>query len=182
MGAEWLHQIQSFTPASFDALAIVLRNKMTWIPLYILIGIYLFMRHEKNVAIAFLVFSALSAGLGDIVSSHILKPYFAHLRPCQEPLLGFKLLIDHCPKSYSFPSSHATNHMALAVFWIGSGYFSKTQALFFLIWVFIIIWAQMVVGVHYPKDIVAGLILGSLIGYMFTRVFLHFVERFSLQT
>ena len=178
MGAEWLHQIQSFTPASFDALAIVLRNKTTWIPLYILIGIYLFMRQEKRVAIAFLACSALAAGLGDIVSSHILKPLFAHPRPCQEPIVGFQLLLDHCPKSYSFPSSHATNHMALAIFWIGSRCFSKTQAIFFLIWVFLIIWAQMVVGVHYPKDIVAGLLLGSLIGYMFSRVFRFFVKRF----
>ncbi len=113
MGAEWLHQIQTFTPASFDELAIVLRNKMTWIPLYILIGIYLFMRQEKRVAIAFLACSALAVGLGDIVSSHILKPYFAQPRPCQEPLVGFQLLLDHCPKSYSFPSSHATNHICL---------------------------------------------------------------------
>ncbi len=182
MGAEWLHQIQTFTPASFDELAIVLRNKMTWIPLYILIGIYLFMRQEKRVAITFLVCSALAAGLGDIVSSHILKPYFAYPRPCQEPLLGFQLLLDYCPKSYSFPSSHATNHMALAIFWIGSRCFSKTQAIFFLIWVFLIVWAQMVVGVHYPKDIVAGLFLGSLIGYMFSRIFRFFVEQFSLRT
>lgn len=182
MGAEWLHQIQSLTPASFDALAIVLRNKMTWIPLYILVGIYLFMRQEKKVAITFLVCSALAAGLGDIVSSHILKPYFAYPRPCQEPLLGFQLLLDYCPKSYSFPSSHATNHMALAIFWIGSRCFSKPQATFFFIWVFLIVWAQMVVGVHYPKDILAGLLLGSLIGYMFSRIFHFFVERFSPQT
>ena len=182
MGAEWLHQIQSITPAFFDALVMVLRNKTTWIPLYILIGVYLFMRQEKKVAIAFLACSAVAVGLGDLMSSHILKPYFAHPRPCQEPLLGFQLLLEHCPKSYSFPSSHATNHMALAIFWIGSRCFSKTQAIFFLIWVFLIVWAQMVVGVHYPKDIVAGILLGSLIGYMFSRVFRFFVERFSLQT
>ena len=182
MGAEWLHQIQSFTPAYFETVANFLRNKTTWIPLYILIGIYLFVRQEKKVAIAFFAFSALAAGLGDIVSSHMLKPFFAHPRPCQEPLLRFKLLLDHCPKSYSFPSSHATNHMALAIFWIGSRCFSKTQVLFFLVWVFLIVWAQMVVGVHYPKDIVAGILLGSLIGYTFSRVFLYFVERFSLRT
>ena len=72
--------------------------------------------------------------------------------------------------------------MALAIFWIGSLCFSKTQAIFFLIWVLLIIWAQMVVGVHYPKDIVAGLLLGSLIGYMFSRVFRFFVERFLRRT
>ena len=182
MGAEWLHQIQSFTPASFEVLATILRNKTTWIPLYVLIGIYLFTRQHKKTAIAFLVCSALAAGLGDILSSHVLKDYFAHPRPCQEPLLGFKLLLEHCPKSYSFPSSHATNHMALAIFWIGSRCFSKTQCISFLIWVFLIVWAQMVVGVHYPKDIVAGLLLGSLIGYLFSKVFLYFVEQFHRST
>ena len=34
--------------AFFDVLATVLRNKTTWIPLYILIGIYLFVRQEKK--------------------------------------------------------------------------------------------------------------------------------------
>ena len=182
MGAEWLHEVQSLTPSSIEGLLTLLRNKTTWIPLYILITIYVFIRFEKKLVLAFLICSALVAGVGDIMSSHILKPFFAHPRPCQEPLLGFKLLLEHCPNSFSFPSSHATNHMALASFWIGSRCFSKTQSVFFLFWVFVIVWAQMAVGVHYPKDIVAGIFLGILIGFMFSRIFRFFVERFSLRT
>ncbi len=40
-----------------------------------------------------------------------------------------------------------------------------------LLWAFIISYAQVYVGVHYPLDVICGGILGSLIGWLTSRVF-----------
>jgi undecaprenyl-diphosphatase len=77
------------------------------------------------------------------------------------------LLLDGCGAGFSFTSSHATNHFALATFlsltfrqWMSR----YTWVLF--VWATSIAYAQVYAGVHYPLDIVGGAALGSGIGYL----------------
>jgi len=39
------------------------------------------------------------------------------------------------------------------------------------LWAFIICYAQIYVGVHYPLDILGGALIGSVIGITMSRVF-----------
>jgi undecaprenyl-diphosphatase len=106
--------------------------------------------------------------LSDQISSSVVKPLFARLRPCNDPDLStqVRLLLDGCGAGYSFTSSHATNHFALAIFltvtlrqWIGK----YTWVLY--LWAASIGYAQVYAGVHYPFDILAGALLGTGIGW-----------------
>ena len=48
--------------------------------------------------------------------------------------------------------------------------FGKWPLVFFL-WAFFISYAQVYVGVHYPADVIAGGLIGILIGYLSGRSF-----------
>ncbi len=99
----------------------------------------------------------------DQISSHLLKNLFARIRPCNA-LEGVRLLVGKT-SSYSFPSSHAVNNFAAAVFF--ARLFPKIK------WVLlsvasIVALSRPIVGVHYPSDIIAGAIVGATIGYIFS--------------
>ena len=87
-------------------------------------------------------------------------------RPChlQSELTDLILRVD-CGTGFSFTSSHATNHMALAVFIVMSTIFifGKWRYLF-IPWALIIGYAQIYVGVHYPVDVLSGFCLGGMLG------------------
>lgn len=144
-----------------------IRTKENWIPLYVLIAAWLVVKY-KWVGVLVIFTLAITVVLTDQVSSFIMKPLFARPRPCSVPEIAehAKLIIG-CSPSYSFTSSHATNHFGLAVVF---GLLFRRKSNWFLIvgilWAACISFAQVYVGVHYPLDVIGGAALGTLIGYV----------------
>ncbi len=151
----------------FDAVMPILRNPFTWAPFYVFLGAFLLLNFKKKGLWIVLALCA-TIGISDSVSSHLIKKTVRRVRPCKfiEPQKDVHLLVN-CGSGYSFPSSHAANHFAIANFlslvlgvsyrWIKLGLFA---------WAFSIALAQVYVGVHYPLDILAGAILGILVAYL----------------
>lgn len=156
----------------FDWLMPLLRNRYFWSPVYIFLIIFLIKNYKKTGVICVL-FLLLTFGLSDFFSASIIKPAVERLRPCNE--IGFNTEIISrvgCGSGFSFPSTHATNHFAIAMFL--SIVFSKrwnwVKAASFT-WAFSIILAQVYVGVHFPFDVMAGALLGCIIGYITGTLF-----------
>ena len=84
---------------------------------------------------------------------------------------NIRILVNYCPMSSSFTSSHACNHFAMACF----VFFTLRQTgkwwIAIFIWAFLVSYAQVYVGVHYPVDVLGGALLGSLIGFGTSRIF-----------
>ncbi|MEY3678694.1 MAG: hypothetical protein RI924_835 [Bacteroidota bacterium] len=158
----------------FDYLMPILRNRYTWIPLYVLI-IYLLIKNFGKTAWFMLLALVLCFGIADYTSSSIIKPAVERLRPCNEiPFSDQLTLRIPCGRGYSFPSSHAANHFAIALFLIVL--FRKNRAWLMplaLLWAASISFAQVYVGVHFPVDVTAGALLGSSIGYLIAFLFLR---------
>jgi undecaprenyl-diphosphatase len=110
----------------------------------------------------------------DLVSSRLIKENVFRLRPCQDKSLAdhIHVLVQYCPHSSSFTSSHAANHFGFAAFFYFTlkNYYGKWTALIFL-WAFIICYAQVYVGVHYPIDVLCGALVGTVIGCLVSRLF-----------
>lgn len=157
----------------FDWLMPALRNRFFWTPLYLFIIIFSIRTYGKQGWIMIL-FLGLTFGCTDFISSSLIKPTVQRLRPCNDPEIksDVKNLID-CGSGYSFPSSHASNHFGLAVFLIVM-FFSKWKLILpiGLLWAASISFAQVYVGVHYPVDILAGAILGGMIGFIMGKIIL----------
>jgi membrane-associated phospholipid phosphatase len=155
-----------------DTVAPILRNPNTWIPLYIFLAIiipYKFGKKGLLWCLGFLITFALS----DYTSASIIKPMVCRVRPCNDVAVNKIMhLIVTCGSGYSFPSSHAANHFALAFFMIFS--LRKTIKWIWLvapIWAFSIAYSQVYVGVHYPLDVTCGALLGILVGFITGRFF-----------
>lgn len=156
----------------FDWLLPLMRNRFFWVPLYLFIIVFSFIEYKKKgwyiIGMLLVTFA-----IGDLVSSRIIKPTVARVRPCNEITLANDII--HrvpCGSGYSFPSAHATNHFAIAVFLIFVFYDRWKLILpIGLFWAFIISFSQIYVGVHYPIDTMAGAILGMLIGLLTSKIY-----------
>ncbi|MEP6674037.1 MAG: phosphatase PAP2 family protein [Ferruginibacter sp.] len=157
----------------FDILMPQMRNAPFWLPLYLFLLLVVLINFKKTGWVWALFFFG-TAALSDIISSHILKAYIIRVRPCNDPDMaeGLRFLVAYRPQSYSFTSSHAFTHFAMATFFYLTlkNYLGKWMLLVFA-WAFIIAYAQVYVGVHYPIDVAGGAILGSMAGYLFGRIF-----------
>jgi undecaprenyl-diphosphatase len=148
-----------------DDVMLLFRNAYTWIPLYLFILFYAF-KTGKEKAWLFILVSLLTFACTDIISAAVLKPLFARMRPCHNAELKqvIRNILD-CGGVYSFPSSHASNHFGIALFWYKAIYLMNGKKWNWLwIWAAAIGYAQVYVGKHYPFDILAGAIFGCLIG------------------
>lgn len=159
----------------FDWLMPILRNPYTWAPLYLFLIIFLIKNYKKR-GIVMLIFFILTFALADFTSSSIIKPEVMRIRPCNDILFKDQgTLRVRCGSGYSFPSSHATNHFALGMFLLVI-FRKRWKPIIWLSlgWAASISFAQIYVGVHYPTDIIAGAILGSIIGIFTATIFLYF--------
>ena len=179
---EWMQQIDEALFISIhhagsheflDVLMLLMRNALTWVPLYLFVLIYI-IRYRRNKAVIFLACTLITFAIADYGSASILKPMFQRLRPCfNEDLQPHLRNLIECGGRYGFPSSHASNHFALAAFWFLSLRSIGIRRWWWVwVWALLIGYAQVYVGKHYPLDIVGGAIYGFLVGWLISRLFI----------
>jgi undecaprenyl-diphosphatase len=94
--------------------------------------------------------------MSDQLSSHVIKPWVGRIRPCFV-VEGVRLLIRQS-RSFSFPSSHASNMAAMAVLF--SVKYPRYKIAFIAL-AALVAYSRIYVGVHYPADILGGALLGT---------------------
>jgi undecaprenyl-diphosphatase len=94
----------------------------------------------------------------------VLKAAVARPRPCRV-IEGIRLIVA-CPRSYSMPSGHAITSFACAMplYLLTRGYVTPVWRLYPLLLAAAIALSRLYLGVHYPSDVLAGVLLGALIG------------------
>ncbi len=164
---EWLFSLLNgtFRADFFDAITPIWRNKYLWVPFYLFILAIVGINFRKQF-LPFLLFAVLTITVADTISSKIIKPLVKRDRPCRAAHLETPaVVLVSCGGGHSFTSSHATNHFAIACFFLLTigGIFRRTKGLF-LVWAASISYGQVYVGVHYPLDVFTGGLIGSIIG------------------
>jgi membrane-associated phospholipid phosphatase len=156
----------------FDFIMPLVRNRFFWAPLYLFIIIFCVRQYKKQ-GYYIILGVLLTFAAGDLIASRIIKPTVQRIRPCNEVTLANKIIKRvPCGSGYSFPSAHATNHFAIAIFLIGVFYRKWKLILpIGLTWAALIAFAQIYVGVHYPIDTMAGAILGTFIGLIISTIY-----------
>jgi len=174
-GDRWLFEKinNDWTSPFLDGVFPLWREAITWMPLYIFLLLFVLLNFGLRIwpwIIAFIV----TVSLTDQVSSHVFKTLVQRPRPCHDPYLidNIQLLLGYCSNSFSFTSSHATNHfgMAFFIYFTMKQYFGKWIYAFFL-WAFTISYGQVYIGIHYPLDVTGGALLGTGIGWMTANIF-----------
>lgn len=136
-----------------------------WYLVYVLLWfIILFKggRYRVGLAIGMILLVIVS----DQLSSSVLKHLFERPRPCKV-LENVRLLVG-CTDSYSFPSSHAVNNFAAAMFF--TFFYKHLKWILFSV-ASIMALSRIFVGVHYPSDVFGGALIGILIGYALALIY-----------
>jgi undecaprenyl-diphosphatase len=156
----------------FDWIMPLLRNPKFWIPLYIFIIAFCLWRYRKAGAIVIVLLAA-SAGIADFTSGVIIKHNVQRLRPCRDPIVSVTDVSRvPCGSGYSFPSTHATDHFAMAIFLcLVFGRKWRWIWLWAILWAGSICFAQVYVGVHFPIDVLCGALYGAFVGWLLSLLF-----------
>lgn len=140
---------------------------------YVVVGalIVIFFGISKNKA---LLYSILSAVFARSIFAEFLKYVFNRPRPSE--LLGLTtILFEHDP---AFPSGHASFMFALSFYLLLSG--NKKAGLVLLFLAMFNGFARVILGLHWPLDIVAGIAVGFVSAYLVRFCILFFSRRNSL--
>lgn len=159
-----------------DNVMLIIRNQLTWIPLYAFF-LYIAVTKFSKQAWLFILLTLITFGITDYLTVEVLRPLIHRPRPCHDPSLlsSIKLLME-CGGPNGLPSAHSSNHFGMSTFLFIAfkRIFGKRYWILFF-WAFIIAYAQVYVGKHFPGDVVLGSIIGisagNITGWAFRRFY-----------
>lgn len=160
----WLLAINGAHCEWLDGLMWYLSQAWVWIPLYaVLIGLLIWKFGWKK-GLLYTIALVAAVGLSDWVSSGLIKHWVCRPRPTHEPSLeGMVHIVNgYVGGQYGFVSSHAANTMALAVLFGLIWKKINHQGWWLMIYVAVNCYSRMYLGVHYPGDILGGLVVGTI--------------------
>ena len=159
-----------------SALFVVLNTKLThpvldfvmpfvthqenWYP--VLVGLWLALiiwggRRGRMAAVALIIAIVLT----DQIACSVIKPLVGRVRPCNALTPAECRLLVGRSSAMSFPSAHAANSFAMAM--VVSWRLRRFAPLLYFFAV-LVAYSRVYVGVHYPVDVIAGAVLGALLG------------------
>lgn len=170
--------VNGSTSLYLDGVVKTLTTAATWIPLYIAL-FYLVMKNNSTMrSIVFIVVcAALCYFLAGAVDDGIVKPIVARWRPTHDPVIGWQVDVVNGYRGgkYGFFSAHASNTFSIAIFF-SLLVRSRLLAAGLVTWSLVNCWTRLYLGVHFPGDILCGLLWGGLVGAL-VYVFHQRVER-----
>jgi len=144
-----------------DAIAIFIATKLEYLLLACLV-FYFIKDYRKYTPI---IIKAIGAA---IVSRFVIVEVVRQLYYRPRPFLVHNVnLLVRYGNEPSFPSGHASFYFAIAT--VVYMYNKKTGIAFFAASFFIVL-ARVFVGIHWPSDILAGAIIGIIVGYLAARL------------
>jgi undecaprenyl-diphosphatase len=152
---------------------VFLSGQLVWVPL---VGIFLglaYRRLDKKCFYLFLLFLLLTIVASDVTSSYVLKNVVSRLRPCKDEEIRTLIYLfgQKCGGRFGFVSSHAANAMALVLFPLLSLKMTAKKYLPILLIPFVVGYSRIYLGVHYPGDILGGIVIGSFWSGVFSFFF-----------
>jgi undecaprenyl-diphosphatase len=150
----------------------------TWAIFYLTLIIFI-VRKYKMKALVILILLALTIVISDQVSVFF-KETVKRFRPTHEPAIQDLVYYVHSRGGlFGFFSSHATNSFAVAVF--TARLFKNTRYQFLIyFWAILVSYTRIYLGVHYPFDILTGMLVGILIGHFIYKLLVIVENRFLL--
>jgi undecaprenyl-diphosphatase len=162
----------------WDKVMIIASDKYVWFPFYGILLAFLIYLYRKR-SLVLLPALGLTVAAADQISSTIFKPWIARLRPCHDASLSQVInLVNGCGGSYGFMSSHAANSFALAVFLavVLDRRYNWLKAVLF-VWALVVSYSRIYLGAHFPGDILAGALVGSLLALLFGFLYHKLADR-----
>jgi len=151
----FLHTIQSmalFSPVTL-ATAFFAARYLIFVDILLLIVLVVRNKKDRHIAAEALWAGGVAIFLTTIISCFIKRP-----RPFSLVENGIQHLVP-IPFNMSFPSGHTSVSLAVALILLA--YDRRLGAIAFIVFI-LVAFGRMAVGVHYPTDILGGVVVGGL--------------------
>jgi undecaprenyl-diphosphatase len=168
-----------------DEIMWALSSKLINLPLAVVIFWILKRQFSWQKASILFLMALTVVAFADVISTQLFKDVFQRLRPSHHPVISSYLHFykigpnnPYVGGRYGFVSSHAANLAAMFAFILP--YLKPYRLVLYLlaIYVFLVSYSRVYLGVHYPSDVFCGALLGALIAWLFRRnIFATFIER-----
>lgn len=166
----------------FDSVMWCIGGRWIWVPFYAVLAYLLFRRMSWKRASICLVTIGLIILAADQTCATLIRPEIGRLRPANlnNPLSSFVHVVNgYRGGRYGFPSCHAANTFALAVF-MSLVIRHKWFTVMMFSWAFIVSYSRMYLGVHYFGDLFCGATIGSLFAVLFYYLQNYLFKRLNI--
>lgn len=166
----------------FDSVMWCISGRWIWVPFYAVLAYLLFRRMSWKRASICLVTIGLIILAADQTCATLIRPEIGRLRPANlnNPLSSFVHVVnDYRGGRYGFPSCHAANTFALAVF-MSLVIRHKWFTVMMFSWAFVVSYSRMYLGVHYFGDLFCGATIGSLFAVLFYYLQNYLFKRLNI--
>ena len=171
---EYLNDIDADALLAINGLNDAFQDAFWWMVsakwsslLMVLALVWILLRQNRRHALLVLAMLVLAVLMADQVSSGLIKHLVERLRPTHDPSLESMVHVINGYRGglYGFVSSHAANFFAVSTFlslvmrqrWVAFSLFT---------WALLQCYSRMYLGVHYPGDILGGIVVGVLAGWL----------------
>ncbi len=171
---EYLNDIDADALLAVNGLHDLFQDAFWWMVsakwsslLMVLALVWILLRQNRRHALLVLAILVLAVLMADQVSSGLIKHLVERLRPTHDPSLESMVHVINGYRGglYGFVSSHAANFFAVSTFlslvmrqrWVAFSLFT---------WALLQCYSRMYLGVHYPGDILGGIVVGVLAGWL----------------
>lgn len=164
--------INGFHSEIFDAVWTFFSNIPVWIPLYVLIIVFIIRRlgwRKGGIVVASAVFTVIVCSS----FSQYMKELTERLRPLLDAyMLENSLHVLETGGKYTFFSAHSANAFGLATStYVGLRMDKRTKyssyAIFMYVWATLVAVSRIFVGKHYLGDVIVGICVGIVVGLLF---------------
>lgn len=135
--------------------------------LLVLALLWILLHQNRRHALLVLAMLAFAVLVADQVSSGLIKHLVERLRPTHDPSLESMVHVINGYRGglYGFVSSHAANFSAIAML-VSLVMRHRLVTISMFGWALLQCYSRMYLGVHYPGDILGGIVVGVLAGWL----------------
>lgn len=158
-------------------------NIPVWIPLYVAVVVFLFIRLGWKKALVVTVSLALTFGLCDQFSN-LIKDTVGRLRPCHDAWMidGGLRMLEGKGGLFGFFSAHAANAFGFAIcslrgFRNDSRLRYRGYAWGIFIWAALVSISRISVGKHYLGDVIIGTVVGLAFGFAMSAAASYIIRK-----
>ena len=171
---EYLNDIDADALLAVNGLHDLFQDSFWWLVsakwsslLLVLAIVWILLHQNRRHALLVLAMLVLTIVVADQVSSGLIKHLVERLRPTHDPSLQSMVHVINGYRGglYGFVSSHAANFSAVAML-VSLVMRQRLVTITMFSWALVQCYSRMYLGVHYPGDIIGGLVVGMLAGWL----------------
>lgn len=168
--------------STWDGFWLFITNKYNSIPIYLLL-VMLSYKHFglKKTLLAFIAVALMILCVDQL--ANFFKYGVQRLRPCYDVDINelMRLVKFSCGGRFGYFSAHAANSFSVAIFFtiLMRSMYARI-GIFLMVWAIFIAYSRIYIGVHFPLDVLSGVLIGSLMGWLFAKLFIFAVHRIPL--